>query len=66
MGEKELSYELTSTRKPLVLPSMEKSDEFKAALNALPPQWIDSFEDCRIILKEIDDISTYNFIQENK
>lgn len=52
MGEKELSYELSpSTRKPLVSPSSSKSDELSNTMAILQPEWIDEYEDCRMILR---------------
>lgn len=37
-----------------------------STMTSLPPEWVDKYEDCQIMLKEVDNISKNLLTKKNK
>jgi hypothetical protein len=57
---------MSSVRKPLVAAKEQKSEETARTMTSLPPEWIDTYEDCKVLLREIDDVSKFAIIKERR
>ena len=57
---------MSSVRKPLVAAKEQKSEETAKTMTSLPPEWIDTYEDCKGLLREIDEISNFFVIKERR
>ena len=57
---------MSSVRKPLVAAKEQKSEETAKTMTSLPPEWIDTYEDCKGLLREIDEISNFVLIKERR